>query len=270
LLAGPLTTAAPELREIQSAYKAATSERGRRLAALDFEQEVRVAETGRRVGGCLEGGLAPADFFPKSLTHTKGPAAGRPFLLERWQRSFVDELYRTDERGQRIYKRAVLGVPRGNGKSPLAAGLGLYELLTRTDEPDVICAAAARDQAGVVFEYARGMAEASPFASELAIGRREIARPETRGVLRTISADGYVAHGANPSAVIIDEAHAFTSDKQRELFEALDTAVHKRPEYLLAPDHNRRPRQRLSARQALRLDPRAAGTRELRARAHRG
>jgi hypothetical protein len=45
-------------------------------------------------------------------------------------------------------------------------------------------------------------------------------RPEARGVLRTISADGYVAHGLNPSAAIVDEAHAFTTDKQRELFEA--------------------------------------------------
>jgi hypothetical protein len=32
--------------------------------------------------------------------------------------------------------------------------------------------------------------------------------------------------GFNPSAVIIDEAHALP----RELFEALDTAVHKRPD----------------------------------------
>jgi phage terminase large subunit-like protein len=108
--------------------------------------------------------------------------------------------------------------------------VGLYELMTRSDEPDIICAAAARDQAGVVFEYARGFAESGPLADHFVIGRREISRPETRGVLRTISADGYVAHGANPSAVIVDEAHAFTTDKQRELFEAMDTAVHKRPD----------------------------------------
>ncbi len=58
----------------------------------------------------------------------EGAAAGRPFKLEPWQRRFVDELYKRDERGQSIFKRAILGIPRGNGKSPLAAGLGLYEL----------------------------------------------------------------------------------------------------------------------------------------------
>jgi hypothetical protein len=32
----------------------------------------------------------------------------------------VDEFYKRDEEGRRIYRLGVLGVPRGNGKSPLA------------------------------------------------------------------------------------------------------------------------------------------------------
>ena len=44
--------------------------------------------------------------------------------------------------------------------------------MTRTDEPDIICAAAARDQAGVVFEYARSFAESGPLADHLVIGRQ--------------------------------------------------------------------------------------------------
>ncbi len=233
LLSGPLL-AEKALEKLQGEYKTARSERERGAIALDFQARAHNIRTIARAGNpefvCADDTLSPADFFEQNLRHQKGPAAGERFVLETWQREFVDELYRVDERGNRIYKRAILGVPRGCGKSPIAAGLGLYELMTRTDEPDIICAAAARDQAGIVFEYARGLAESGPLAEHLIIGRREIARPETRGVLRTISADGYVAHGANPSAVIIDEAHAFTTDRQRELFEALDTAVHKRPD----------------------------------------
>jgi phage terminase large subunit-like protein len=228
LLAGPLVVR-EDLRLLQTAYRAASSERERRGLALDFEAALRRPEPSNNVRP-YDPADSVADFFAANLIHQKGPAAGQPFVLERWQAEFVNELYRLDERGQRIFKRAVLGVPRGNGKSPIAAAVGLYELMTRSDEPDVICAAAARDQAGVVFEYARGFAETGPLAEHLVIGRREIARLETRGVLRTISADGYVAHGANPSAVIVDEAHAFTTDKQRELFEPMDTAVHKRPD----------------------------------------
>jgi len=81
--------------------------------------------------------------------------------------------------GARIYKRGILGVARGNGKTPLAAGLGLQELLGASDEPDVILAAAARDQARVCFEYARGFVEAGSLADVLQVGRHEIRNPST-------------------------------------------------------------------------------------------
>ena len=63
-------------------------------------------------------GLAVADFFSENLRHQKGPAAGEAFVLETWQRAFVEELYRLDERGNRICKRAILGVPRGTSRRP--------------------------------------------------------------------------------------------------------------------------------------------------------
>jgi phage terminase large subunit-like protein len=228
LLAGPFVDA-PELREIQVAWQAAASVRERRLLSLGFEQKVCAARPTKRVSGRLTGGAAPADFFSRNLRHQKGPAAGQPFKLEPWQRRFVEEFTRVNGGGERIYKRGLLGVARGNGKSPLAAGLALRELVCAQDEPDVILAAAARDQARVVFEYARGLLASGPLADVLQVGRHEIRNPLNGGVLRTVSADGFVAHGLNPSAVIIDELHAWNTNKQHELFDALDTAVHKRP-----------------------------------------
>jgi hypothetical protein len=46
-------------------------------------------------------------------------------------------------------------LPRGNGKSRLIGTMAVYHLLT-TEKPAVYLAAASRDQARVVFEYARG------------------------------------------------------------------------------------------------------------------
>jgi phage terminase large subunit-like protein len=97
------------------------------------------------------------------------------------------------------------------------------------DEPDVILAAGSRDQARVAFQYARGFAESGPLASRLEIGRHEIRCRDNGGVLRTVSADGFVAHGLNPSAIVLDELHVWRTQKQCELFEALDSAIHKRP-----------------------------------------
>jgi phage terminase large subunit-like protein len=237
LLAGPLV--GPEsLREIQRRWQEETNETVR--SALEREYEKLVAGNGAqeaserrarppRAGGGEALSLHVARFFPAMFSHMKGPAAGRAFTLEPWQRPFVEEFTRTSGEGERIYKRGLLGVARGNGKSPLAAGLALRELLCTDDEPDVILAAAARDQARVVFEYARGFVESGPLLDVLQVGRHEIRNPLNGGVLRTVSADGFVAHGLNPSAVIIDELHAWSTNKQHELFDALDTAVHKRP-----------------------------------------
>jgi hypothetical protein len=47
-------------------------------------------------------GPAVARFFETYLVHPKGAHYGEPFRLEPWQREFVDEAYRVDERGRRV------------------------------------------------------------------------------------------------------------------------------------------------------------------------
>jgi phage terminase large subunit-like protein len=228
LLAGALVGPEP-LRAIQERYQRADSDSVRRTLALDYEKALtgNAAVVARRLP--LDLGLPVARFFPRYFEHVKGPSAGTSFRLEAWQRRFLEEFCRANGDGQRIYKRGLLGVARGNGKSPMAAGLALRELVCAPDEPDVILAAASRDQARVVFEYARGFVESGPLAELLQVGRHEIRNPSNGGVLRTVSADGFVAHGLNPSACVIDELHAWRTGKQIELFDALDTATHKRP-----------------------------------------
>ena len=233
LLSGPLV-AEKRLRKLQRDYQAASSERERRAIALDFEGEARRVLSLRSagtlpLGDCGTAACPVADFFARYLRHTKGPAAGQPFVLEAWQRDFIDEFERRDERGERVYRRGLFGVPRGNGKSPIAAGLALRELVVQRDSPDVYLAAASRDQARVVYDYAAGFVQTGPLADLLQVGRHEIRNPANGGTLRTISADGFVQHGLNPSAVVIDELHAWLTGRHRELFVALDTAIHKRP-----------------------------------------
>jgi len=70
-------------------------------------------------------------------------------------------------------------LPRGNGKSRLVGTLAVHHLLT-TPRPAVYVAAASRDQARVVFEYARDVAmhpalrdpEKAPFSILSAAGPR--------------------------------------------------------------------------------------------------
>ena len=174
-------------------------------------------------------GPAVADFFQRNLRHTKGPAAGDPFVLEPFQQELVDEFYRCDEHGNRLYREALVGVPRGNGKTPLAAGLALRDLRTRRDSPDVFCGAASRDQGRILLDFARDFVETGPLTDKIRVQRNVLTCERTRGVLSVISADGALQHGKSISAWYGDELHAFTTPKQRELHIAMRTAL-KRPD----------------------------------------
>lgn len=231
LLAGSLVTD-KRLRALQATYQAASSDRERRSLALEFADEVGRQENTKLA--TVED-LDVPEFFERYFRHTKGPKAGEPFILEPFQREFVQEFYRRDEEDRRIYRLGLLGLPRGNGKSPLAAGLALYELLSRHDAPDVFVAAGGRDQARIAFDFARRFVEGGDLAELVRVGRNEIVYPDRLGSMRVLSAEGALQHGLSVSCAIVDELWAFTTEKQQELFTALETALHKRLEsFLLA------------------------------------
>src|SRR5699024_4079030 len=63
-------------------------------------------------------------FAREYLKVPKGKGAGTPFRLRPWQRNLVKEMY--PPTGKRP-RQGVVSMPRGNGKSGLAAALALYE-----------------------------------------------------------------------------------------------------------------------------------------------
>jgi phage terminase large subunit-like protein len=150
-----------------------------------------------------------AVFCYRYIRHTKGIWAGLPFTVEEWQREFLDEALRVED-GKRVYREVLLGLPRKNGKSTLAASLALY-MLVADDEPgpEVYAAAAAQLQAGIVFQQAKDFVAASPALRALLEPMQyRISFPRRQGFFRLISSDAPKQHGLNPSAVIIDELHA--------------------------------------------------------------
>lgn len=172
------------------------------------------------------------DFCAAYLRHTKGRWAGKPLVLEPWQREIVSELLRTDDDGWRTYREALIGLPRKNGKSTLASALALY-LLVADAEPgaEVYSAAASKEQARIVFGQAREMVLASPRLSDWCkVGRDAITVPSTSGIYRVLSSDAPRQHGLNPSGIIVDELHAHRTD---ELYLALRTASLAREQPLM-------------------------------------
>lgn len=170
------------------------------------------------------------DFFPAYLEHHKGEFAGLPFQLLEYQDLLLTRPlfgWKRTSDNLRRFRKVFLALPKGNGKSPLGAGIGL--LLTFADDEDgaeVYAAAADREQAAVVFDTARYMVEASPaLRSRASVMRRLIEYPERHSIYRVLSADVRGKHGPNIHGLIFDEFHAQPS---RDLYEALYRGTTKR------------------------------------------
>jgi phage terminase large subunit-like protein len=178
-----------------------------------------------RVPDALSGGPHFAAYGERYVRHTKGRWAGKPLVYEDWQREFWWEALEFDPAtGLRIYNEVGLGLPRKNSKSTMASHAGLYMLDADGEaEPEVYVGAAARNQAGIVMGQSISMVRRSPLLSDrLKPYRYRIECPRNGGIMRSLSSDGALQHGLNPSANIIDELHAH---KNGELYTALTTGT---------------------------------------------
>jgi phage terminase large subunit-like protein len=176
------------------------------------------------------------DFFAEYLRHVEGDKAGTPFVLERWQQAVVANLFgwkRRDTFGRviRRYKELFLYVSRKNGKTPLAAGIGLlvFFLDDEAGQQNYI-AAADKEQVGMLFRQMRGMVEADPtlagmcrvYGGNAQAGQAKSLVKSDNSFLRVISADADSKHGGNSHLVIIDELHA---QPGRDLVDVLATSM---------------------------------------------
>ena len=178
-----------------------------------------------RVPDALSGAPHFAAYCARYVKHTKSIWAGRPLIYEDWQLDFWAEALEYDPAtGLRIYSEVGLGLPRKCSKSTMASAAGLYMLdADGENEPEVYVGAAARNQAGIVMGQSISMVRRSPLLLDrLRPYRYRIECPRNGGVMRSLSSDGALQHGLNPSANIIDELHAH---KNGELYTALTTGT---------------------------------------------
>lgn len=164
------------------------------------------------------------NFIETFLIHSKGEWAGQPVVLEPWQRAKLRRLFgwkRPDH--LRRYRRSWWWIPRKNGKSTLAAAVGLY--LTIADGEfgaEVYSAASEKEQAKIVFEEGKNMVVASPDLAAACVTYKDAIRfVETGSVYRVLSAKAGTKHGLNVHGVIIDEVHTLAN---RALYDVLTTA----------------------------------------------
>ena len=179
------------------------------------------------------------DFAASLLTASRGFKAGEPLDFTQWQSWLINRLLEVvPETGLLRYKRALVGLPRKNGKSLLGTALALEHLLHGQPGAQIYSAAADRAQARIVFGEARNQVMNNPSLSRvIKVYRDALEIPSKGAVYRALSADAMRAHGLAPSLVVADELHAWSSSPSNtrgdELWEALTQGSADRPESLV-------------------------------------
>lgn len=174
----------------------------------------------------LDQALRAIGYFADVLRLNGGEFEGVPFELEPWQKFIIGSLfgwYGAD--GYRRFRRAYIEIGKGNGKSPLAAGIGLY-MLTADREPraEVYAAAAKKDQAMILFRDAVSMVDQSPKLS----GQMKkyggaqpwnLLHPSSGSFFRAISSDDSQS-GPRPHCGLLDEVHEHPDSTVIEMIRA--------------------------------------------------
>jgi len=126
-------------------------------------------------------------------------------------------------------------VARKNAKSTLLAVIALYLLAVDGEAgSEVYSAATTRDQARIVFDTAKKMAEReADFCQTFGVRvfRDSLVVDDSASSMKALSAEGNTLDGLNPHGAIIDELHAH---RTREVWDVLETATGARSQPLIA------------------------------------
>jgi phage terminase large subunit-like protein len=154
-----------------------------------------------------------------------GEHEGRPFLLQPWQAFIFGSLFGWMRDDVRRFRTAYVEAAKGNGKSPLAAAVGLY-MLVADDEPraEVYAAATKKEQAMVLFRDAVAMVEQSPsLAARVAPsgvkGREWLLTHAASGSFFKPIANDSGQSGPRPHCGLIDEIHEHKDSTVLDLLE---------------------------------------------------
>ena len=154
------------------------------------------------------------EFVENFCRHSKGRMGGQPFILELWQKALVAATFGIVHKisGLRKYQEVVLIVARKNGKSTLAAAIGLY-LQIADNEPgaEIYACATKRDQAKIIWLEAKRMVKKSPtLSSRMKTLVAEINSDYNDSFFKPLGRDSDTLDGLNVHGALLDEIHAWT------------------------------------------------------------
>lgn len=148
---------------------------------------------------------------------------GAPFVLEPFQAFIVGSLFGWyNLEGFRRFRTAYVETGKGSGKTPLAAGIGLYGFVA-DGEPaaEVYSAATTQDQAAIAWKDAKRMVEDNPELAQLVkVEAGALSIPSKHSVFRALSAEHKGLDGKRVHIGLVDEFHEHPSNVVTEKIRA--------------------------------------------------
>lgn len=171
--------------------------------------------------------------FFNVLKHFEGEWAGQDLELEGWQAFIVWNIFGwLRKNGKRRFTYADVLVARKNGKTTLAAGIGLY-MLTLDGErgAQVFSAAVDKGQAAICWSAAKEISRVSKaLKSVLKHYHSSIVVESTVSSFKPLSKETKNKDGLNPHCAICDERHAW---KTNEIYDVIKSGMGARSQPLI-------------------------------------
>lgn len=155
--------------------------------------------------------------FVSKLKHYQGKCAGKPFVLEEWQKWIIYSIFGFyyKDSNERLVKKALITVARKNGKSFQIAAIALYMLIA-DGEPaaQVLNIANNTKQAHLLFEMQQKLVKClDPKHKYTKTLRDSIQVQKTSSYSQVLSSDSSGHDGSSPSTYILDEVHEMKDSK---------------------------------------------------------
>jgi len=165
------------------------------------------------------------NFIERECKHSISPFAGDPFILELWQKAFLEAKYGfymfIENKWLRRFTKTLLLIGRKNGKTTLCAADALSEFFCGNIGTNIICASNDYEQAGLIFDEINNMREESH--KLVKVSRKNIKgifmgnqrqknkkgkfSAQNKAKIKKLSAKTGAKEGKNIDKAIIDEVH---------------------------------------------------------------
>lgn len=159
--------------------------------------------------------------FISKLKHFRGKFAGKPFILFDWQQWVIFNIYgiKYKSNNLRVCRNVLMFISRKNGKSSLAAALGIIAAFADGEQgAEVALIANSAKQANILFDMIKNYTTSvDPNQILFKRYRSSINIPLTNSKIIVHSADPKALDGFNCSAFVWDEAHSAKDSRVYDL-----------------------------------------------------